>query len=62
MRGSSGRGSFSNGGRPGGLGSIPGGALGLGGSGSFPLNIQEVTINQSLLQPQNMGIDLRSGR
>ncbi|XP_047597444.1 keratin, type II cytoskeletal 2 oral-like [Lutra lutra] len=32
-------------------------ALGLGGSGGFPLSIQEVTINQSLLQPQNMGID-----
>ncbi|XP_022375098.1 keratin, type II cytoskeletal 3-like [Enhydra lutris kenyoni] len=57
MRGSSGRGSISNGGRPGGLGRIPGGALGLGGSGGFPLSIQEVTINQSLLQPQNMGID-----
>ncbi|XP_032732397.1 keratin, type II cytoskeletal 2 oral-like [Lontra canadensis] len=57
MRGSSGRGSISNGGRPGGLGRIPGGASGLGGSGDFPLSIQEVTINQSLLQPQNMGID-----
>ncbi|XP_032276979.1 keratin, type II cytoskeletal 2 oral-like [Phoca vitulina] len=27
------------------------------GSGGFPLSIQEVTINQSLLHPMNMGVD-----
>lgn len=39
------------------MGGIPGGAGGLGGSGGFPLSIQEMTINQSLLQPLNMGVD-----
>ncbi|CAD7681598.1 unnamed protein product [Nyctereutes procyonoides] len=57
MRGGSGGGYFSSWGRCGGFGGIPGGAQGLGGSGGFPLSIQEVAINQSLLQPLNMGID-----
>ncbi|XP_069347331.1 keratin, type II cytoskeletal 2 oral-like [Eulemur rufifrons] len=56
-----GRGSFSVGGRPGSFGGAPGGARGLGASGSFPLGIQEVTINQSLLQPLNVGIDPQIG-
>ncbi|XP_008573074.1 PREDICTED: keratin, type II cytoskeletal 2 oral-like, partial [Galeopterus variegatus] len=38
-----------------------GGAGGFGCSGGFPLGIQEVTINQSLLQPLNMGIDPQIG-
>ncbi|GAB5573826.1 keratin [Prionailurus iriomotensis] len=43
--------------RYGGFGGIPGGSGGHEGSGGFPLSIQEVTINQSLLQSLNMGID-----
>ncbi|XP_060515670.2 keratin, type II cytoskeletal 3-like [Panthera onca] len=43
--------------RYGGFGGIPGGSGGREGSGGFPLSIQEVTINQSLLQSLNMGID-----
>ncbi|XP_040344951.1 LOW QUALITY PROTEIN: keratin, type II cytoskeletal 2 oral-like [Herpailurus yagouaroundi] len=43
--------------RYGGFGGIPGGSGGLGDSGGFPFSIQEVIINQSLLQPLNMGID-----
>ncbi|XP_006884037.1 PREDICTED: keratin, type II cytoskeletal 2 oral-like [Elephantulus edwardii] len=46
-----GGGSFGAGGRAGGF----------VGSGCSPLGIQEVTINQSLLQPLNMGIDPRIG-
>ncbi|XP_006141670.1 keratin, type II cytoskeletal 3 [Tupaia chinensis] len=56
-----GGGSFHVGGRPGGFGGVPGGAGGFGCSGGFPLGIQEVTINQSLLQPLNMGIDPQIG-
>ncbi|XP_045411119.1 keratin, type II cytoskeletal 2 oral-like [Lemur catta] len=56
-----GGGSFSVGGRPGSFGGAPGGARGLGALGSFPLGIQEVTINQSLLQPLNVGIDPQIG-
>uniref|UniRef100_A0A8C9DEL1 Keratin type II head domain-containing protein n=1 Tax=Prolemur simus TaxID=1328070 RepID=A0A8C9DEL1_PROSS len=56
-----GGGSFSVGGRPGSFGGAPGGVRGLGASGSFPLGIQEVTINQSLLQPLNVGIDPQIG-
>ncbi|XP_012620293.2 keratin, type II cytoskeletal 3-like [Microcebus murinus] len=56
-----GGGSFSVGGRPGSFGGAPGGARGLGSSGSFPLGIQAVTVNQSLLQPLNVGIDPQIG-
>ncbi|XP_012505729.1 PREDICTED: keratin, type II cytoskeletal 2 oral-like [Propithecus coquereli] len=61
MRSGFGGGSFRVGGRLGSFGGAPGGARGLGSSGSFPLGIQGVTINQSLLQPLNVGIDPQIG-
>ncbi|XP_043822969.1 keratin, type II cytoskeletal 2 oral-like [Dromiciops gliroides] len=60
-----GGGSYSFGGKTGGFGGgfsgIRGGSSGLGCSGSFPLGIQEVTINQSLLQPLNVKLDPQIG-
>ncbi|XP_053413887.1 keratin, type II cytoskeletal 3 [Nycticebus coucang] len=48
----------------GGLGGFGGlsGPGGLGGPGSFPGGIQEVTVNQSLLQPLNVEIDPQIGQ
>ncbi|XP_006870189.1 PREDICTED: keratin, type II cytoskeletal 2 oral-like [Chrysochloris asiatica] len=51
----------SAGGRPGGFGGISYGAGGFVSPGGFPLGIQEVTINRSLLQPLNIEIDLLIG-
>ncbi|XP_045040177.2 keratin, type II cytoskeletal 2 oral-like [Desmodus rotundus] len=39
-----------------------GGACSFGGSGGFPGGIQEVTVNQSLLQPLNVEIDPQIGQ
>ncbi|XP_062971748.1 keratin, type II cytoskeletal 3-like [Cynocephalus volans] len=61
MRSGFGGGPVSVGGRYGSFGGVRGGAGGFGCSGGFPLGIQEVTINQSLLQPLNMGIDPQIG-
>ncbi|KAM6216345.1 keratin, type II cytoskeletal 2 oral-like [Rhynchocyon petersi] len=61
LNGGFGGGSFGAGARPCGFGGFCGGAGGFGGPGCFPLGIQEVTINQSLLQPLNMGIDPQIG-
>ncbi|XP_062971747.1 keratin, type II cytoskeletal 3-like [Cynocephalus volans] len=61
MRSGFGGGPVSAGGRYGSFGGVRGGAGGFGCSGGFPLGIQEVTINQSLLQPLNMGIDPQIG-
>ncbi|XP_074076835.1 keratin, type II cytoskeletal 4-like [Macrotis lagotis] len=60
-----GGGSYSFGGKTGssggGFGSIRGGTSGLCFSGGFPLGIQEVSINQSLLQPLNVKLDPQIG-
>ncbi|XP_027714203.1 keratin, type II cytoskeletal 2 oral-like [Vombatus ursinus] len=60
-----GGGSYSFGGKTGGFGGgfsgIRGGSSGFGCSGGFPLGIQEVTINQSLLQPLNVKLDPQIG-
>uniref|UniRef100_A0A452SC93 Keratin 77 n=1 Tax=Ursus americanus TaxID=9643 RepID=A0A452SC93_URSAM len=64
MRGSTGRGSFTGGfGGSGGLGGPHGfgGPSGFG-PGGFPGGIQEVTVNQSLLQPLNVEIDPQIGQ
>ncbi|KAM6216346.1 keratin, type II cytoskeletal 2 oral-like [Rhynchocyon petersi] len=61
LNGGFGGGFFGAGVRPGGFGGFCDGAGGFGGPGCFPLGIQEVTINQSLLQPLNMGIDPQIG-
>ncbi|XP_036615788.1 keratin, type II cytoskeletal 2 oral-like [Trichosurus vulpecula] len=58
-----GGGSYSFGGKTGGFGGgfSRGGSSGFGCSGGFSLGIQEVTINQSLLQPLNVKLDPQIG-